>query len=187
MYNLHTEAIHLAQYQQNFLGTACGYFQTTVKHSARVGLASYLLISSASTRTIRHRSIGLGLLPLAIAEWISCGIRSQGTWDVSGHVFSVWDVEGLLLGSLFLAWLEHDELADSCDEQELCGVHSDGNEDPGIGQSLLSGDEVGMTWKSNATVSVSKKQTKIELGHITNKLYQSHCRHLGKILLNSFY
>lgn len=68
-------------------------------------------------------------------------------------------MEGLLLGSLFLAWLEHDEMDDSCDELELGGVHNVGDEDPDTDQSLLSGDEVGMTCKSSATVSVSKKQT----------------------------
>lgn len=60
-----------------------------------------------------------------------------------------------MLGSLFLAWLEHDEMDDSCDELELGGVHNVGDEDPDTDQSLLSGDEVGMTCKSNATVSVS--------------------------------
>lgn len=54
-------------------------------------------------------------------------------------------MEGLSLGSLFLAWLEHDEMADSCDELELGGVHNDGDEDSDTKQSLLSGDEVGMT------------------------------------------
>lgn len=69
-------------------------------------------------------------------------------------------MEGLLLGSLFLAWLKHDEIADSCDELELGGVHNVGDEDPYTDQSLHSGDEVGMTCKSNVTVSVSKNQTK---------------------------
>lgn len=54
-------------------------------------------------------------------------------------------MEGLLLGSLFLAWLEHDEMGDSCDELELCGVHNVGDEDPDTEQSLLSDDEDGMT------------------------------------------
>lgn len=55
-------------------------------------------------------------------------------------------MEGLLLGSLFLAWLEHDEMVDNCDELELGGVHNVGDKDPDTDQSLLvSGDEVGMT------------------------------------------
>lgn len=53
-------------------------------------------------------------------------------------------MEGVLLGSLFLVWLEHDEMADSCDELELGGVHNDGEEDLDTDQSLLSGDEVVM-------------------------------------------
>jgi len=52
-------------------------------------------------------------------------------------------VEGLLLGSLFIVWLEHDEMADSCDELELGGVHNVGDEDLDTDRSLLvSGDEV---------------------------------------------
>lgn len=35
-----------------------------------------------------------------------------------------------MLGSLFLAWVEHDAIADSCDEPECGVVHNDGNEDP---------------------------------------------------------
>lgn len=67
-------------------------------------------------------------------------------------------MEGLLLGSLFLDWLEHEEMADSCDELELGGVHNVGDDDPDTDQSLLIGDEVGMTCKSNVTFSVSKKK-----------------------------
>lgn len=55
-------------------------------------------------------------------------------------------MEGLLLGSLFLAWLEHDEMANSCDELELGGGHNVGDEDLDTDRSLLvSGDKVGMT------------------------------------------
>lgn len=78
-------------------------------------------------------------------------------------------------------------MADSCDELELGGVHNVGDDDPDTDLSLLSGDEVGMTCKSNVTVSVSKKTNKQKnyLGTQLIKVYQSHCRHLAKSLLNS--
>lgn len=53
-------------------------------------------------------------------------------------------MKGLWLGSLLLAWLEHDGMADSCDKLQSGGVHNVGDEDPDTDQSLLSGDKVGM-------------------------------------------
>ena len=50
-----------------------------------------------------------------------------------------------MLGSLFLAWLEHDEMGDSCDELELSGVHNVGDEVPDTDQSALISEKVGMT------------------------------------------
>lgn len=68
-------------------------------------------------------------------------------------------MEGLLPGSLFLAWLEHDEMAVKCGDLDVDRGLNVEDEDSESDQSLLSGDEVGTTLKSNATVSVSKKQT----------------------------
>lgn len=149
-------------------------FWQMMRHSLRVGLASFFLISSTRTRIIWRRLSGAGLLLLAMADCTSSGILSHGTSKVSFHL--------VLADWLTLLEVQGDdarEELDSEDEEEQGnGLESE--------DRLVSVESTGKNWTSSVTVVVSEThENKIKhitslfsqyLSHVHANQYQKHER-----------
>lgn len=134
------------------LGKCLTMLRQIMRHSLRVGLLSHFLISSARIRIIWRRLSGAGRLLLAIADWTSTGILSQGISKFSYHLL---DMLGDWLSLLKVQGVDaREELELKLEDVQGCGLESE--------DILVSVDSSGNFWRSSVTCVVSETH-KIEI------------------------